>query len=137
MESLSIKLPALFADHHVVEVRRILSELPGIGDIFASSAFRSVEIKYDPALVDDENIARVLAAAGYLDELPLPLEIGAQENGQEKARPFFRHSTAYAQAGKTISFAQDVPITSRSHWPCPGMGVIERLEDEIEEAENA
>jgi len=30
MEVLSLELPAMYGDHHVVEVRRLLFELPGV-----------------------------------------------------------------------------------------------------------
>ena len=138
MESLTLKLPAMFADHHVVEVRRILSELPGVGIIYASSAFQSAEIEFDPNLTNAQEIERVLNAAGYLDEITIPVEVGAQpvgENGDAESlfrRPFFRHSIAYTQAGKTVSFAQNVPFAGRPLWPCPGLGLIVR-----EEAEHA
>ncbi|NJN45047.1 MAG: heavy-metal-associated domain-containing protein [Anaerolineae bacterium] len=136
MVSLTLKLPAMYADHHVVEVRRILSELLGIGDIYASSAFQSAEIKFDPSLTDTQEIERVLNAAGYLGEIPIPAEIGAQIDG-ENGRPFFRHSTAYTQAGKTVSFAQNVPFSGRPLWPCPGFGTIEKVTVPPKEAKHA
>ena len=34
-------LAALYADHHVIEVRRILLEVPGVDTVDASSAFRT------------------------------------------------------------------------------------------------
>lgn len=126
MESLILKLPALYADHHVIEVRRVLSALPGVGDIYASSAFQSVEIEYDSTLTNPQDIERVLDDAGYLAELPVPVEIGAEVGQVEK--PFFRHTTAYTQVGRTVSFAQEITSTSRPLWPCPGMGVIKQKE---------
>jgi hypothetical protein len=40
MNTLTLELPAIYGDHHVLEVRRILFELPGIEDVYASSNFR-------------------------------------------------------------------------------------------------
>jgi len=128
MESLTLKLPAMFADHHVVEVRRVLSSLPGVGDIYASSAFLSAEIEYEPDLISPEEIERALKTAGYLEALPVPEEVGAKPIGENGDRPFFRHTTAYSQAGKTVSFAQNIPFAGRPLWPCPGLGLIEREE---------
>ncbi len=121
MECLTLTLPAMFADHHVIEVRRVLSELPGLGAIYASSAFLSAEIEYDPTVISPQEIESVLKAAGYLDELPFSVEVGVLLPGEDGDQPFFRHSTAYTQAGKTVSFAQNIPFSGRALWPCPGM----------------
>ncbi len=138
MESLTLNLPAMFADHHVIEVRRVLSELPGVGTIYASSAFLFVEIEYDPTLTDPETIGHVLRAAGYLTAMSVPVEIGTHPAGEEGDPPFFRHSTAYAQAGKTVSFAQNVAFAGRPLWPCPGLGVVKKVTvTSITEAEHA
>jgi len=37
MKTKVIELPALFGDHHVTEVRRILNEIQGVKDVYASS----------------------------------------------------------------------------------------------------
>jgi copper chaperone CopZ len=122
---LTLELPTMYADHHVVEVRRLLFELSGVEDVYASSSFQVVEIDYDDASVSPEAIEKTLADAGYQGELPMPAESGvsaAQENGN---KTFFRHTAAYAQTGRTVGFAQKVPYAGRPLWPCPGMGVIE------------
>ena len=137
MECLTLTLPAMFADHHVIEVRRVLSELPGVGAIYASSAFLSAEIEYDPAITSPEAIEYALKAAGYLDELPFSVEVGILPAGEDGDQPFFRHSTAYTQAGKTVSFAQNIPISGRALWPCPGMSPAEHSVLKREEAEHA
>jgi copper chaperone CopZ len=129
MESLNLELPALFADHHVIEVRRILAELPGVRDVYASSAFRMIEVEYDPDQTPADEIQRVLRDAGYFEAPATPVEFGAEQNG-EGPRPFFRHSTAYAQAGQTVSFAQTVQFDGRPLWPCPGLGLVEKKEAE-------
>ncbi|NUM45201.1 MAG: heavy-metal-associated domain-containing protein [Anaerolineales bacterium] len=126
MESLTLKLPAMYADHHVIEVRRVLSTLPGVGDIYASSAFQSLEVEYDSTLTNPQTIERALDEAGYLSDMPVPVEIGTEAGQVEK--PFFRHTTAYTQVGRTVSFAQEITSTGRPLWPCPGMGVIQRKE---------
>ncbi|MCB9135926.1 MAG: heavy-metal-associated domain-containing protein [Anaerolineales bacterium] len=133
MESLTLKLPAMYADHHVIEVRRVLSCLSGIGDIYASSAFQSVEIEYDSTQTNPQAIEYALDGAGYLSELSVPVEIGTQAGQVEK--PFFRHTTAYTQVGRTVSFAQEISATSRPLWPCPGMGVIRS--SQLKEADHA
>lgn len=131
MKILTLKLPAMFGDHHVVEVRRLLTELPDISEIYASSAFRAVEVEYDDAKVTPTEIKTVLEEAGYIEELPVPVEIGATTPGANGEKAFFRHTTAYQQAGSSISFAQKIPYAGKPLWPCPGFGVIEH-EEEVE-----
>ncbi len=58
MEKYTLDLPTMYGDHHVLEVRRILLEIPGIQDVYASSAFRAVEVTYDPAEVISGDIHR-------------------------------------------------------------------------------
>ena len=40
MKTLSLELPAMYGDHHVIEVRRILLEIDGVKDVYASSSFQ-------------------------------------------------------------------------------------------------
>jgi copper chaperone CopZ len=129
MKTLTLKLPAMFGDHHVVEVRRLLTELPDIGEIYASSAFRTVEVQYDDTKVTPTEVEKVLEEAGYLEELPVPVEIGATSPGTNGDRAFFRHTTAYQQVGSSVSFAQKIPYAGKPLWPCPGFGVIEHKEE--------
>ena len=132
MEKLTLNLPTMYGDHHVVEVRRILLETPGISEVYASSCFQVVEVDYDPAQLDTKTIRDKLIDAGYSDELAVPTETGVaaygQENGDNSA--FFRHTAAHKQTDKLISFSQQIGDAGRPLWPCPGMGVIERVLEE-------
>lgn len=58
-------LPDLWADHHVIKVRKLLVDTPGVVDVYASSAFKEVAIEYDPGKVDPSTLAKLLADAGY------------------------------------------------------------------------
>jgi copper chaperone CopZ len=129
MEKAAIAVPAMYGDHHVLEVRRILLAMPGIEDVYASSSFHTVQVMYDPAKVSVEEVKAKLDEAGYLDELPVPVETSTpatETNGKEKA--FFRHTQAYEQGRETVSFGQDVNYTGRPLWSCPGIGVIKATE---------
>jgi copper chaperone CopZ len=126
METATFDLPAMYGDHHVIEVRRILLEMEGVAEVYASSAFHVVEITFDPSQVSADALEARLEEAGYLGELDVPTETGtpateAVENGDRSA---FRQSAAYAAAGSNVSFAHEVPFTGRPLWPCPGMGTI-------------
>ncbi|MDX1435429.1 MAG: heavy-metal-associated domain-containing protein [Anaerolineales bacterium] len=126
METLKLSLPAMYGDHHVVEVKRILSGQPGVIDLYASSCFQMVEIRFDPGLVQPETLKTALDEAGYLGEIPVPVEAGTTEGEDTRDRSQFRHSIAYEQTGKTVSFARDVPFNGRALWPCPGLGVMKQ-----------
>lgn len=131
MNTLSLDLPSMYGDHHVTEVRHLLLELDGVADVYASSGFRIVEIQYDEAKLDPEKIKSVLDEAGYLGELQTTVERGAVEDRENGDKPFFRQSIAYEQMGREVSFAQKVPFSGRPLWPCPGMGPIKQLEEEM------
>jgi hypothetical protein len=124
MERLSLDLPALYGDHHVLKVRQLLLELPGIEDLYVSSCFRLAEIVYDPSLLDEQAIKAKLEAAGYLDDLSTPAESGVAIYGTETAQRYLRHTATYQQTGQVIGFAQVVTDYGRPLWPCPGMDVV-------------
>ncbi len=65
MEKVVLDVPLMWADHHVLKVRQALTQLDGVEDVYASSAWKQVLVKYDPAKVDRARIEQVLAQAGY------------------------------------------------------------------------
>lgn len=65
MAKVVLNLPTMYADHHVIAVRRILLAEPGVQEVFASSAFFRAEVVYDPALTSPDRLRQVLAQAGY------------------------------------------------------------------------
>jgi len=129
MEKALFELPAMYGDHHVMEVRRVLSALPGVEAIYASSAFHVVEVTYDEMKLSVDEIEAQLEETGYLGDLSVPLEAGtaAGENGRSV---LFRHTAAHEAAGPGVSFTQTVSYTGRPLWPCPGIGVIRGREEE-------
>ncbi len=131
MKKISIDLPAMYGDHHVVEVRRLLLGQEGVADVFASSAFQVVEINFDDEKISEKQLEKVLGDAGYLGELAMPVEAGvaAQELG---GKAFFRHTAAYEQTRQVIGFSQKVPFAGRPLWPCPGFGPIQQKNGEEE-----
>jgi hypothetical protein len=117
----------MFGDHHVREVRRILLELPGIDDIYASSSFHFLQLDYDESQVKEEEIVSVLEQAGYLGDFAIPQEthIPATET-EDKV---FRHTEAFSQTQK-VSFHRETSYSGRPLWPCPGMGPITKVKEE-------
>ncbi len=124
METKTFEASALFGDHHVTEVRRLLLELDGVKEVYASSAFQVIEVKFDPKKVSAEQIENCLAEAGYLGEIPSLIETGIAGYGKEGADEFFRHTVAYNTIKQTVSFSQKVQYQGRPLWPCPGIGAV-------------
>jgi copper chaperone CopZ len=94
MENLSLVLPALYGDHHVASVQRVLKSLPGVSDVTVSPAAHAVSLQFDYATGDPEPI------------LPVPGP-GAP-----------RHTATLAGI---LAFAHEPPAwEGRPLWPCPG-----------------
>lgn len=129
MKKLTLELPALYGDHHVIEVRRILFQLPGVDHVYASSSFQVVEVTYDPARLDEGEITSRLGEAGYLGEWSLAAEPDQAIDALDDIGRYLRHTTAYEQA-RQVGFAQEVGQVTRASWPCPGLGVIFALDEE-------
>jgi len=121
MPKVSFPAPALYGDHHVQEVRRILLALPGVNEIYASSCFHVIEVSYDLAQVSPEEIASRLEEAGYLSDLP------AVDESMAKAP--HRQAVAPDQTRSTVGFKQELLTQKRTAWPCPGMGLLKGRED--------
>ena len=130
MEKKSFELPAMYADHHVVEVRRLLLEIPGVQDVYASSAFQVADVTFDPDQVSADELAEKLSEAGYLGEFSAVVEAGKPAVSSNGDETYFRHTEVYEQTKGTIGFTQEVSYVGRPLWPCPGMGVIKSMEEE-------
>jgi copper chaperone CopZ len=131
MEKLTVTLPAMYGDHHVIEVRNLLLAMPGVKSVYASSAFQVVEVAYDPAQQTTDTLQSVLEDAGYTGPLTVSAESGDPTYQRDHKARFFRHTAAYAQTGHTVGFVQHVSYSGRPLWPCPGMGTVQlMMEDE-------
>jgi copper chaperone CopZ len=129
METLTVDLATMYGDHHVTEVRRILFDIPGVEDLYASSSFHQVQITFDKKKTSEKEIMEKLEKAGYIGELPVEVEKPGARPSNEDQPPFFRHSTSYPQTKKTVGFMQKVSYQGRPLWPCPGMGPL-KVKDE-------
>jgi copper chaperone CopZ len=130
MEKKSFELPAMYADHHVVEVRRLLLEVSGVKGVYASSAFQAADVTFDPDVVSESELAEKLEEAGYLGDFAVVAEAGTPAVSSNGDETFFRHTEVYEQTKDTIGFTQEVGYVGRPLWPCPGMGVIQTTEEE-------
>ena len=65
MEKVTLEVPTLWADHHVLKARDALSSVEGVEDVYASSAWKQVLVSYDPGKTDSAAIESALVEAGY------------------------------------------------------------------------
>lgn len=128
METKTFEAPALYGDHHVAEVRRILLELTGVNEVYASSAFQVIEVKFDPKKIQAAQITACLEKAGYLGEMPMLTETGIAVERKDGDKSF-RHTAVYETVKGTVSFAQRVNYSGRPLWPCPGMGAVKVMDE--------
>ena len=125
MASLSLELPKMYGDHHVLEVRRILLEFEGVSEVYASSGFHAVEVEYNSKKTPKKDLEAALEKAGYMGDISIAVEPSTPANDDVKSATF-RHSEASEQVGNTVSFEQVVKVQRSPLWPCPGMGPLQR-----------
>jgi copper chaperone CopZ len=123
MASLSLELPTMYGDHHVLEVRRILLEFDGVSEVYASSGFGVVEVEYNSKKTTKKDLETALEKAGYTGDFAMALESSVPANEQRETA-YFRHTEASEQTGNTVNFEQDVRVQRSPLWPCPGMGPV-------------
>ena len=73
MASVTVSVPKMFADHHVLKVRDVLYAMDGVEDVFASSAWHAVIVNYIPDKIKPEAINKALTDAGYAPDMPTPI----------------------------------------------------------------
>ncbi|MCJ7723925.1 MAG: heavy-metal-associated domain-containing protein [Anaerolineales bacterium] len=131
MQIQTFETSTMYGDHHVTEVRRILLELPGVKDVYASSSFHIIEVTFDSEKINAEKIRSRIEAEGYMGELPMLSEPEeAVYNNREGGNTFFRHTNTNKTVKNILGFSQPVNHQGRPLWPCPGMGVIKKDAEE-------
>ena len=65
MEDLSLAVPGLWADHHVLAVLDLLRGEQGVSDVAASALHGTLRLRFDPQLTDAGRITARLEDAGY------------------------------------------------------------------------
>jgi copper chaperone CopZ len=65
MEKVTLSVPTMWADHHVTAVKRLLSPISGVENVFASSAFKQVLVEFDAAKTSQAALVKALTDAGY------------------------------------------------------------------------
>jgi copper chaperone CopZ len=132
MASFSLELPSMYGDHHVIEVRRILLEMDGVSDVYASSGFQVVEVEYNSKKTPKKDLIAALEKAGYTSDFDIPEESSLPAN-ENRDITYFRHTEASEQTGNTVSFEQAVRVQRSPLWPCPGMGAVKTKTLEVDQ----
>jgi hypothetical protein len=65
MEELTLAVPGMWADHHVLAVRDLLREDDAVTSTTASALTGVVRVEYDASRTDPQRIAALLAQGGY------------------------------------------------------------------------
>lgn len=91
MEELTLAVPDMWADHHVLAVRELLKQDGGVAGIVASARDKSVLVTFDPSQTNAAAIADALGKSGY--------PVG--ERDDEVAPP--TNKPAWATAGMRIT----------------------------------
>jgi len=117
MEKVTLNVPGMYGDHHVLAVRDILGKLPGVEDVYASSAFKQVVVKFDPAKVEPSAFESALSAEGYMDDQQWP-EITDKIKGQKHGGSQFVVASGIAESVRFS--APPVNFGAGGPRPCPG-----------------
>jgi len=65
MKTMTVRVPKMYADHHVLNVRAALLALPGVEEVLASAARRTVTVSFDDGAIGPSKIEGALKDAGY------------------------------------------------------------------------
>jgi copper chaperone CopZ len=65
MEELTLAVPGMWADHHVLAVRDLLREDDAVTSTTASALTGVVRVEYDASRTDPQRIIALLAEGGY------------------------------------------------------------------------
>ena len=106
----SISLPAMFGDHHVVQVRQIVMALPGVKEVRASASRRKISVTFNPAQLSLEALCAALAQGGFA-----PGVQPAEAHGAGGSLPI-------------VAAADQVDIREAKYSPPPAFGVCPGLE---------
>jgi len=55
----------MYADHHVIAIRRTLQKLEGVTEVEASAAFKLLKVSFDPHLATPSTIKEHLVEMGH------------------------------------------------------------------------
>ena len=117
MEKVTIDVPGMYGDHHVLAVRDLLGKLPGVENIFATSAFKQVVVTFDPAKSKPADFENALKAEGYMESERWPAITDAVKGQRHGGSQFV---VASGMAEMVRFEAPPVNWGAGGPRPCPG-----------------
>ena len=105
MQKVVLRIPMMWADHHILAVRAALGQAAGVTEVVASSMYRDVVIHYDPAITCPDALAQALDKAGY------PI-------GQEQVLP--THLSRIDDAAAWFQLQERITVTDRRDLEASG-----------------
>ncbi|MBN1889522.1 MAG: heavy-metal-associated domain-containing protein [Thermoflexales bacterium] len=116
MEKISLDVPAMYGDHHVLAVRKLLEAMAGVETVYATSAFKSVSVTFDPAKTNQAEIERVLTENGYAPGVEPPVPVWQPD---PQGGPRFVIASGLAQM-TSFTMPELATTASGAPRPCPG-----------------
>lgn len=102
METLTLKLPTMYGDHHVIKVRQIVGALPGVAEVVASAAQQQLVVTFDSAQTSAEAITSALTENGYAPARP-PAPPEAPRYVAKAERPEPAHEPEYSPPPELVA----------------------------------
>jgi hypothetical protein len=113
MEKITLGIPAMYGDHHVMAVRTIFASLSGASVVYASAAFQQIAIAWEPSQISRQQIEDALTAQGYVPGQPVSVP-------QLPAAHHMEYVTAFGAAQDTVRFSVGAAPADGHPTPCPG-----------------
>ena len=105
METVTLEVPTMWADHHTLIVHNLLAGMAGVSRVFASAKNREVSLSYDPGKIDLAAIEGTLAEAGY--------PVGAEEKAPEVG-------FVWRKAGRWLEIGDRATVTHQADLDMSG-----------------
>ncbi len=110
LQNETLTLSTMYGDHHVVEVRQIVTALPGVKEVRASASRRKIFVTFDRAQLTLEAITAALAQGGFAPGAAPAVGVGAGDS-----LPI-------------VAAADQVDVRESKYSPPPAFGVCPGLE---------
>lgn len=122
METFTLKIPALFGDHHTTEVQRLLGQLEGVQRFIVSSGFNEVWVEIDPKALERSAVEEHLRRSGYASGDQEPVYPSEHTPNTTKHTELESDVIAFYDAQPTWE--------GRPLWPCPGLAYQPAMDEE-------
>lgn len=98
MQEITLDVPGLYGDHHVLILKALLEEVDGVEEMYLSSAWKQILLRIDPNRTSREAIEAALEGAGYgvsAGETPILIERDRIGRDPQWSKSEFRVTKSY------------------------------------------